>query len=49
MTAPDPATHFQTDDNVPSMELNSRIAALQKHLSHNKVDAALILQSSDLY
>lgn len=49
MTAPDPTTHFETDDNVPAMELNKRIAALQKHLSRNKMDAALILQSSDLY
>ncbi len=49
MTAPDPATQFQTDDNVPAIELKTRIAALQKRLSRNKVDAALILQSSDLY
>ncbi len=49
MTAPDPTTHFQTDDNVPAIELKNRIAALQKRLSRNKMDAALILQSSDLY
>ena len=49
MAAPDPTTHFQTDDNVPTHELKNRITALQKRLSRNKVDAALILQSSDLY
>ncbi len=49
MTAPDPTTHFQIDDNVPALELNNRITALQERLSRNNVDAVLILQSSDLY
>ena len=49
MTASDPSTHFQTDDNVPALELNNRITALQERLSRNNVDAALILQSTDLY
>jgi len=49
MTTPPPKTHFQTDDNVPATELNNRIALLQERLSRNDIDAALILQSSDLY
>jgi Xaa-Pro dipeptidase len=49
MTTPHPKTHFQTDENVPAYELKNRIAALQARLSRSKMDAALILQSSDLY
>lgn len=49
MTTDDPKALFETDDNVPALELNNRIAALQERLSRNRVDAALILQSSDLY
>jgi Xaa-Pro dipeptidase len=49
MTTPRHETHFQTDENVPASELKNRIAALQEHLSDNNMDAALILQSSDLY
>jgi len=49
MTTPPSKTHFQTDDNVPATELNNRIALLQERLSRNNIDAALILQSSDLY
>jgi len=49
MTRPHPKAQFQTDDNVPAAELNKRIALLQERLSQNKIDAALILQSSDLY
>jgi Xaa-Pro aminopeptidase len=42
-------THFQTDENVPASELQTRIAALQSRLAKNKVDAALILQATDLF
>jgi Xaa-Pro aminopeptidase len=49
MTTPHSETRFQTDDNVPASELKHRIAALQERLSRNQMDAALILQSSDLY
>ena len=49
MTTSQPKTHFKTDENVPASELKNRIAALQERLTRNKMDAALILQSSDLY
>ena len=49
MTTDDPKTLFETSENTPASELKNRIAALQERLSRNKVDAALILQSSDLY
>jgi len=49
MTTPQSKTHFQTDENVPASELKNRITALQERLSRNNMDAALILQSSDLY
>ncbi len=49
MKTSDPSTHFQTDENVPALELNNRITALQERLSRNNVDAALILQGTDLY
>ena len=42
-------TQFHTDENVPSSELKDRIAALQARLAKNEVDAALILQTTDLF
>ena len=42
-------THFNTDDIVPASELKQRIAALQDHLNQNDIDAALILQATDLF
>ncbi len=42
-------THFNIDENIPASELKQRIAALQIHLAENGIDAALILQATDLY
>ena len=49
MTTPRNETHFETAENVPASELKNRIAALQQRLSRKNIDAALIVQSSDLY
>lgn len=40
---------YNTETNVPKSELDRRIAALQRHLSEMNIDAALILQNTDLY
>ncbi len=42
-------SYFNTDDIVPASELKQRITALQDHLNQNDFDAALILQTSDLF
>lgn len=40
---------FKTENNVPESELKNRIAAFQRDLAKNDIDAALILQRADLY
>lgn len=40
---------FKTENNVPESELKNRIAAFQRELTKNDIDAALILQKADLY
>lgn len=40
---------YGTETNIPESEIDSRIAALQQHLIESGIDAALILQNTDLY
>jgi Xaa-Pro aminopeptidase len=40
---------FDTQNNVPSAEIHSRIARLQTELQNQQCDGALIVQNSDLY
>jgi Xaa-Pro dipeptidase len=40
---------FNTDANVPSAEIESRIARFQQDLQQQRLDGALILQNSDLF
>ena len=40
---------YKWEDKIPAAELDSRITALQAQLTNNAVDAALILQRTDLY
>ncbi|MCP4745517.1 MAG: aminopeptidase P family protein [Desulfobacteraceae bacterium] len=40
---------FKTDTNTPLSEIDARIAKLQTTLQQKKIDAALILQPSDLF
>jgi len=49
MQPPQTAASLNTQENVPAAELNRRIASLQAHLLQGNVDAALILQATDLY
>lgn len=49
MNTTESSIRFHNDENLPASELKNRIIALQAHLSQNRIDAALILQNSDLY
>jgi Xaa-Pro aminopeptidase len=40
---------FGTETNIPELEIDSRVAAIQRHLIERDIDAALILQNADLY
>jgi Xaa-Pro dipeptidase len=40
---------FNTTANIPQSEISMRIAKLQRRLSKNGIDGALILQNTDLY
>jgi Xaa-Pro dipeptidase len=40
---------FKTDANVPKGEITSRICKFQASLCQRRIDAALILQNTDLY
>ena len=40
---------FNTAANVPSAEIESRIARFQQDLRQQQLDGALILQNSDLF
>jgi len=40
---------FKTDTNLPPSEIYGRISGLQKVLQENQIDAALILQNTDMY